>query len=447
MSELLFPIELGGIEGRDVESLPSYLYRLSHAHGYSVGEILRALYRHASSNCNIEFNATLSHHIKPSELVRPSKTTSLVKLLLEKYTGQDLSLSYLWILEKSLGVSNGEIAKGFRWCPECLHEMHNLGIEPYFKLIWHVKGVSACPIHRTPFQQRCASCGDDQSTYLRNGPIHLCQSCRKPLYERERRLKISDIADTWENIGVDVVEIFARMSEIPIKEFPENGARISIKCLLDYYWAHDRENEFYGSLDRDELLAYIFNQKQISLKSARRIAFRLGVPLYDFLAGRAKDMTMSLDGQLFCQLPPGFLEVSKKVKKDHQAIQKRIKRFIKSSSVPPSIKQVADAVGVSKGYLEHRHSALLSHLVAERAKYNNALKVEQHHLAIREALSFFLGKKYECDNRSKRSAYRVLRSETNLPKAILLSGIDKAFEALGNDRISLSQSVSQGMNR
>ena len=412
-----------------------------YVHGYSVGEILRALYRHASSSGTVKLNEKLSHHLKPGELVRPSKTTALVKMLLEKYTGQDLSSSYLWILEKSLGVSNGEILKGFRWCPECLHEMHNLGIEPYFKLIWSLKGVSACPIHRTPFQQCCASCGDDQTTYLRIGPMHVCQSCSKPLYERERRLKLSEIAQTWENIGVDVVEIFSRLSEIPIKDFPENGARNSIKSLLDYYWEHDRENEFYGSLGRDELLAYVFNQKQISLKSARRIAFRLGVPLYDFLAGRAKDITLSLDGQLFCQLPPGFLEVSKKVKKDHQAVQKRIKRFIKKSSVPPSIKQVAEEVGVSKGYLEYRHSALLSHLVAERAKYHETLRAEQQYLAIREAFSFFLGKKYECDNRSKRSAYRVLRSETNLPKAILVSGIDKAFEALGNERMYLSQTV------
>tara|TARA_R110001592_G_scaffold363263_1_gene682780 strand:- start:2935 stop:4233 length:1299 start_codon:yes stop_codon:yes gene_type:complete len=432
MSELLFPIELGGKEGRDVESLPSYLYRLSYAHGYSVGEILRALYRHASNSGTVELNAKLSHHIKPGELVRPSKTTSLVKLLLEKYTDQDLSSSYLWILEKSLGVSNGEILKGFRWCPECLHEMHNLGVEPYFKLIWSVKGVSACPIHRTPFQQSCASCGDDQTTYLRIGPMHVCQSCRKPLYERERRLKLSEIAKTWENIGVDVVEVFSRMSEIPIKDFPEHGARNSIKSLLDYYWEHDREDEFYGSLDRDELLAYVFNQKKISLKSARRIAFRLGVPLYDFLAGRAIDITLSLDSHLFCQLPPGFLEVSKKVKKDHQAIQKRIKRFIKKSSVPPSIKQVAEAVGVSKGYLEYRHSALVSHLVTQRAQYLSALRAEQQYLAIREAFSFFLGKKYECDNRSKRSAYKVLRSETKLPKTILVSGIEQAFEALGN---------------
>ena len=168
------------------------------------------------------------------------------------------------------------------------------------------------------------------------------------------------------------------------------------------------------------------------MKSARRIAFRLGVPLYDFLAGRAIDITLSLDSHLFCQLPPGFLEVSKKVKKDHQAIQKRIKRFIKKSSVPPSIKQVAEAVGVSKGYLEYRHSALVSHLVTQRAQYLSALRAEQQYLAIREAFSFFLGKKYECDNRSKRSAYKVLRSETKLPKTILVSGIEQAFEALGN---------------
>lgn len=428
---MLFPIELCGKGGRDVESLPSYLYRLSQSHGYSAGELLRALCRHSLESGFIKENENVPHHIKPGELMRPGKNMHFVKTLLERYTGQDLSSSYVWILEKSLGVSNGEILNGFRWCPECFHEMTHLGIEVYFKLIWSMKAVSACPIHRTPFQLSCSNCGDDQTSYVRTCPIHLCQTCKEPLYKRKVRLKHNQIARTWDNIGIDIVEVFSRMSEISVIDFPENGAQKSIKDLLDYYWSQDRESEFYGSLNRDELLAYVFKQKTISLKSARRIAFRLGVPLYDFLAGRARDITLSLDGQLFCQLPPGFLEVSKKVKKDHQAIQKKIKRFIKNAPTPPSVQQVAEAAGVSKGYLEYRHSALVNHIVTQRIKYISSIKLEQQYLATREALSFFLGKKYEVDNRSKRSAYRVLRVNTGLPKTALLNGIDRAFDALG----------------
>ena len=105
---MLFPIELCGKGGRDVESLPSYLYRLSQSHGYSAGELLRALCRHSLESGFIKENENVPHHIKPGELMRPGKNMHFVKTLLERYTGQDLSSSYVWILEKSLGVSNGE---------------------------------------------------------------------------------------------------------------------------------------------------------------------------------------------------------------------------------------------------------------------------------------------------------------------------------------------------
>ncbi|WP_026375753.1 TniQ family protein [Aestuariibacter salexigens] len=428
---MLFPLSLQGKGTMDIEALPSYLYRLSYEHGYSVGEFMKALHNLACRENRFSNTQRVPHYILPGDLATPGITSKYIKSLLEIYTNQSLDESYLWILDKALGASRGEVSKNFRWCPECFHEMSQLCIPAYFKLIWFMKSVTACPIHRTPILEVCPSCNKTQNTYTRVKEMGLCQFCGHELRKRKTRLRRSSIRHSWDDIGVDVVKLFQHMNDIPAKHFPENGAVTSLNSLLDYYWDSNRESEFYSVMSRDEMLSLTHQQKEISFKTARKIAFRLGLPLYEFLAGKAKEVTMSLDPKLFCALPPGFLEVRKKVKNDHRLIIRKIKHYLKQQNSPPTIREVAEATGISIGYLEYRYPALVSQLVHRRREHVNLEKHRLQNVATNEALSFFVGAKYKASNLSKREAYRALRTSTQLPKRMIKVGIQKATRALG----------------
>tara|TARA_R110001599_G_scaffold188143_2_gene382587 strand:- start:349 stop:1638 length:1290 start_codon:yes stop_codon:yes gene_type:complete len=428
---LLFKLELLGEGTVDVESLPSYLYRVAYEHGFSVGEIVKGLCRHAIKNDLIDNVGAIPKSFSPGELVRGGNISKTIRRLLEHYTHIDLSASYLWILEKSIGESNGEVCRGFRWCPECFHEMDRLDLDPYFKLIWSMKSVTACPIHRSPFLDECSSCGQSQNTYTRNYPLSKCQSCGEPLWKRKARLCVSDIAYSWENIGVDIVELFRQMSGTDPNSIENNGAYLSLKMLFDYHWEQDVSEYLYRTIGRDRVLALIFKQRNMNLLSARRIAFRLGIPLYDFLIGRAKDVTLTLDHESFCTLPPGYLEVTKKTKRDHRLILKKIKQFVDSCTHPPTLPEVAIAVGVSKGYLEYRHGALVTKLVEKRRVFEAEQRIKNEYLATREALAFLLGEAYVPNTCSKREAFRILRQKTGLSKKLIYLGIDRASNILG----------------
>ena len=414
-----------------MESLPSYLYRVAFDHGFSVGELVHSLYRHSQRNELHKNLGTIPHSFSPGELIRGGSLTSTIKCLLEHYSSIDLTPSYLWILERAIGESNGEICRGFRWCPECFHDMDRLNIEPYFKLIWSMKSVSACPIHRSPFLETCSNCSRTQNGFYRNYDVSRCQHCGEKLSKRKTRLKIKDLSSSWDDIGVDIIELFKDMSAVDAKSIKNEGAYLSLKSLFDYYWEKDFGEGLYVTLGRDQILSLVHKQKGMSLLTARRIAFRLGIPLFDFLSGRAKDITLTLDHKSFCQLPPGYLQATKKAKRDYCVVLKKIKRFLDGCERPPTVKDVAQAVDVSKGYLEYRHGPLVSTLVEQRKVYENQLRIEKEYLATREALGFFLGEAYAPNTGAKREAFRVLRERTDLSKNFINLGIERASRVLG----------------
>jgi hypothetical protein len=413
-----------------VESFPSYIHRVAFEHGVYVGELLRYLYKHGANEGLISEKTVLPQYSKPSELSRPSKTTLMLRDLFQYYSNQNLNNSVLWMLENSLGKSNDEIVHGFRWCPECLSETLSHGGEPYFKLIWHLTAIKACPIHRTPLVGQCDFCGCTQTSYRKRRSIGCCQDCGKTLSKRNKRLKPKDVSNSWEDIGLDIIALFSDLAAVEPGSFPEGGAQKSVEDLFNYYWRTCREDEFYQSITRDEVLAIVFKQSAISLKSARRIAYRLGLSLFELLSGDASQTTDVLDHEQFCSLPPGYLEANAKTRRDHRKVINKIKRLIKASKEPPSLKEVARRSEVSVGYLEYRFPVLVKDIVRSHQDFVQYQRLRSLHKAQSKALEFFVSEKYQKYPQSRKQAYRTLREETGLPKFMLRKAIQNAYEVV-----------------
>ena len=76
-----------------------------------------------------------------------------------------------------------------------------------------------------------------------------------------------------------------------------------------------------------------------------------------------------LDHSLLCSLPPSYLDVTHKTKRDHRAILRKARRLIKSSGAPPSLIGLVRGIDVSVGYLEYRHPVLVQDVVSRYAEY------------------------------------------------------------------------------
>jgi hypothetical protein len=350
--------------------------------------------------------------------------------LFERATGQSLTLSTLQFLNGPLGKSSGEIVENFRWCPECLREMVAFGNQPYFKLIWHLTAVKACTIHRTPLVDKCERCKCSQNTYVRKKPIEYCQQCGRPLFKRHNKLLFSDICNSWIDIGFDVIQFFRDMDMPDNCPFPYDGLKKSLDKIFNFYWDKNREDDFYNILSRDELLLALDDEHRLSFLSVRRIAQRLDIPIHMLLSGNAEFSTQMLELKRIRKLPDGLLEVNKKSKKDHVAILSKIRRYLRARETPPSVPMVADAVGVSIGYLEYRHPTLVTELVAKHQSYEQQQKLKKVYYAQSAALRFFLDEKYSAIPKSRKQAYKTIREETGLPKFILRRAIQTSFIAI-----------------
>jgi hypothetical protein len=178
-----------------------------------------------------------------------------------------------------------------------------------------MSAVKACPIHRTPLASECQSCGCSQKTYIRKFPIEYCQSCGVSLAKRQIKLLHSDICKSWVDIGFDVIQFFRDMASDGYRPLPIDGLQKSLDKIFSFYWSKDREEDFYNLLSRDELLLAVDGEHRLSFLSVRRVAQRVGIPIYMLLSGQAEFSTEMLELKRIKKLPDGLLEVNKKVQK------------------------------------------------------------------------------------------------------------------------------------
>lgn len=432
MESVLLPSQLMGKDTSEIESFPSFVHRLAYEHGVTVGVLINfVLMQWKRANPHEEFAPV--KHCKPQEMVRPDRVTTLLVKAFELATGQQLSNSTLRFMHEALGSSSGEIVKGFRWCPECIHEMVSLDVPAYFKLIWHLKSITVCPIHRTPFLSKCSHCGDSQTGYVRRYSLGNCRNCKEPLYLRESPLCPDQLLPSWFDYGFDIIQLFEDLANQPDLRFTDDGIVRSCEGLFDHYWESGRDREFYSLLDRDEYLSAIFYKKKISLLKARRIAFKLGVPLSVLLSGEAHKMPEFLENRLFCKLPRGYLEIRRKEPKNHIQNLNRIDEYVRSCSNPPSIKQVAKAADLSVGYMNYRFPHLVSDIGRKYKDYREELRQRKTRMARQLALEYFAGGNSQSIRQSRKHAYKVIRSSTGLPKHLLKKAINDVYRGLFGD--------------
>jgi len=426
----LFRIELQQSGTPETESFASYMYRLAYEHGVSAGEIVRYIFRKNTSEVKkYKDKNGVPKILISNDLVGTGSANELMVDFIEKETGQEFYKSTFWFLKTSFARCINEVRKEFFWCPECFKEMDIKGVPPYFKLIWHVSSITHCHIHRTRLLGRCPKCDKKQNTMIRKYPNNLCQHCGESLMKRNTSLSQDDFSNSWYSAGDDVLMLLNKLSYINRKDLPKDGIVKSYEFILNYCL----NNSDYELLEQlsDFRRPFRNTKRKVSLLIARRSAYILGIPLFDFIVGDLSQLTFGPVLNL-TSARPAFMRPVKKVIKDHEEILLRINNFLSSQSNPPSLRRTAKYVGVSVGYIDYRFEELSKKIKKEHQEHKSRLMLKKKYKAQKAALGFFLEDKYSKYNKSRKQAYKVLREETGLPKFILKQAIQNAYAALSS---------------
>ncbi len=431
MTVKLFPIEVRGQGTAEIESLPSYIHRLAYRHGVYVGELVRFADRQINRDPTYEGEQhILPRYIQNQDILRTNQLTEYIVCMFEHLTSQSLSGTFASFISVSFNRSSQELLKGFRWCPECIGDMLRQEEEPYFKLIWQFQAIKSCAIHRTSFLQHCAECGCDQTTYKKRRHLGACQECGMSLSFRKVNIELNELTSSWEDTGQDVIDLVRDIQKLGMTQLPPDGLVNSVDELFDYYWKQDNEEDFYRLLSRDQLLSVVNNRKALCLNDARKLAFRLGISLYDLISGNAVNVTQMLNIEDFCHFPKSFLQTSERQKRNHESVLRGLNGLSKSDSEPLSLKATARHLGVSVGYLEYRFPTQVKRITTRYKHFKQVEHLKKIYLAQRRSLEYFVSASEGVAPKSRKQAYRQLKEETGLPKWMLKKAIQTAFDAL-----------------
>lgn len=423
----LFSVPMQGQGTADVESLPSYVLRLAYEHGVSAGVLQSTVYERFSYRGRIRKSVAGGPGIEA--LARRNCGSGQLRDHLSIVTGQDLSCRPLDFLENRVYMISTEIG-GFRWCPECLSEMSQVGVPRYIKQLWHMTAVTHCQLHRSPLVDECPKC-DSKQVFMRNDvQIGWCGKCRHSLSTRKKPLTPDDIQPSWECISYDISEVFEKTAR-----GDKTGSDIHLYCqagasmLRDYIkfmaFDHKLPPEFKPFLEE-----YARNPFQFwRLTTMRRLAYLLNVSLYQLLSNDHESLPFPYDLSAIKNMP-AQIKPRKKVVRNHKQEYQKIVALIEAQTAPPSLKRLAKLANVSVGYMEYRFPSLVRKVVDESQAYLKNEKLIRQYRAQEAAIRFFTDPRYADYNQSRKEAYRVLREETGLPKWVLKNAIQAAYGAL-----------------
>lgn len=303
----------------------------------------------------------------------------------------------------------------------------------YFKLIWQLKALTHCPNHLIPLRSRCSRCNAYQSGFRARARSLTCVRCGSSLSEGMQQ---ASRADSWMTSASDLIDFVQSIAADASLTFPANGTKDVLTAIFDKVWSVEDECEFWRFMPRDECLGIVLGDQPVTLMTARRVAYHLGMQLSDLLAGTVSLTTSVLDPAWTAEPPDSMRQAKKRMTRDKIAILQKLRSMLAEEThvlQPPALEAVASVLGVSVGYLQH-HFPMVSHDILEKHRSWVAAEMNRKRLQARSAaLSFISHDRYSLEKKSRKNALRVLRAETGLPKNVLREEIRTIFEELRRD--------------
>ncbi len=149
----LYHLEPIGIDTPYIESLTSYIVRLAREHHISVFDLalLEVFPLFSDAHRPHQRYVRIEHTINGASPLTHEWVAALKVL-----TSRD-DLEYLTFVSWS-DIIAGSLRSEKAWCPICYNEQRSSHSKIYDPLLWSVKDISICPVHRQPLSSSCPNC-------------------------------------------------------------------------------------------------------------------------------------------------------------------------------------------------------------------------------------------------------------------------------------------------
>ena len=408
----LYQIFPYGVGTSEIESFSSFLLRLATVHALSPNELLSVL----QSRFGIEY-MRIDERVRPdfvipklAHLVRPTVFTRALVKLVQMATGLScLRETTLLALGSYFGRQKGVFRNDLAWCPLCLEEQRESGQSAHLQLVWSFQDYKACHAHNCKIVDRCPNCNSKQNTLRLRHSIDRCTVCGRSLVGAGvvmvNQRKSHDYAD-------DLIGVVAGIGRSPASDLSQELARQCVDELFSEVWRREEERILWQMLPRDECIAIVTGDKELTLPILRRVAYRLGVDLYQILSGRLEPLTKALHPSWLMELPGNLRPLPKKRRICRKEFLGRVTDAREGFANPPTISDVARAAGTSTGAIEYHFPSLALDIESAHGLMLSAKRQREIELG-RVALFEYLA----ADGlKSRKAAARHVASHSSLSK-------------------------------
>lgn len=340
----LFNIEPLGVGTGYIESLTSYLIRLANAHCVSVGTLMKNIIGPTLDKSYVIRSAVKGgnrFYDDAKSLNGIDKNSNDLVCALETLTSRN-DLEKLTFNGWKHVLTNRYLLKDhLAWCPECLDSFHEAYNCSYFPLIWSVKSVKHCKIHKKRLLSKCSGCNMTLPILHRRSNNKSCPNCDAHLM----------LKGANEENSISKFELFVVENTEKIIELMENlDYKLSNEMLSQRFklLVQSFETIFNKSL-RQELgipkstYYYWINGKAIpTIENLFKFCYLLGITIEDFFFN---------DHVQFCKkdiiLCCKFEGKSERKKLDYEKISKELNSFM-FIELPLSMEEIARRIKVPK---------------------------------------------------------------------------------------------------
>ncbi len=308
---ILYSLDPISQQGLGAESLRSYFIRLCRAHGVTPRRMVREVLASGApgfrSYAGSRFLATGAMTINGLGSVAEAFAARLEALCARRDL-TPLTLNPWAVLLPS--NSAGAVYRKPRWCPLCIAEGRKTEAEIHQPLVWSMAVVAVCPVHHTPLEHSCGSCGRRQPALPRIPDLGRCAHCGEWL-DRSHTAKPGNASDVQRWVAAASVEMTLAGFPVPGIQ-PLSRFRTLLLKAIDTYAGGVRAHFCRQiGLSPWALTKWLGEGRRPSLPQLLHVAYALDfqpAALFRLPSGQTPDFNIrALPGKLFHRAPKPLL--------------------------------------------------------------------------------------------------------------------------------------------
>lgn len=348
----LFNLTAIGINTENIESLTSYVSRLTQAHNVSVGVFFSKIVIPKTSSNKLISNEGHSIGSKSSAFNNYHETAKeLSQIIGLLTTNNQLELLTLIGYEKIL--SSYELGSKKRWCPVCLLNWKLTNNILYHKLLWAFEVVEICLEHKCSLVSNCFECGTPQYLLHAKGIEGYCNKCGAFLGKNSiGRISNKDGYFDWQKWVTENVSSLLTLNKYERTIVTNNSDEFSIQVsfflnsLSEGIGITKKDLAILGNFDSSNFCDWQRGEFSPSLYSLLKLCYLSQIRLIDFYTNEYKisHSIKMLPLYVMNRKSPRTLK-----KYENEELREILKRIIKDKNAPPpSLSSVAKKLGYKK---------------------------------------------------------------------------------------------------